>query len=294
MIGRRSFVSSLIGAVALGGVGACAAGEHRGRSPLGRIGAQLYTVRRAMARDFEGTLQRVREIGFDEVEFAGYFGRTPRQVRDAISRSGMAAPAAHVELATIESDWDRALDDANVMGHDYLVLAWIAPERRAAADDWRRLAALLVRGGEAARAAGIRLAYHNHDYEFASVEGVVPFDLLVAETDPSVVAFELDVYWMMKAGRDPLDYLARRPARFELLHLKDTAGPPDHVMTDVGAGIADWAAVMKRAMDAGARHWFVEHDEPADPFGSLGASYDYLRARHQAVFSTTFMHSSSL
>lgn len=274
MIERRAFVS-LLAAAALSGVGACASAQRRARR-LGRIGAQLYTVRGAMERDFDGTLERVRRIGYDEVEFAGYFGRSPRRVRDAVARAGLAAPAAHVELDTIESRWSRALDDANVIGHDYLVLAWIAPERRRTADDWRRLAALLVGAGEAARAAGIRLAYHNHDYEFTPVDGVVPFDLLLAQTDPASVAFELDVYWMMKAGRDPIEYLGRGPSRFELLHVKDTAGPPTHAMADVGDGITDWTGVLSASVEAGVRHWFVEHDQPADEFNSLRAGYEYL------------------
>lgn len=275
MIGRREFIA-LMGGLAVG-VGGCDREPASGRRLVGRLGAQLYTVRSAMARDFEGTLARVREIGYADVEFAGYFGRSPRQVRDVLNRVGLAAPAAHVELAAVEDDWPRTLDAAAVLGHEYLVLAWFDPERRRTGDDWRRLASALRRAGAEARAAGLRLAYHNHDYEFAPVDGLIPLQLLLDGTDPADLAFELDVYWATKAGEDPLDWIARGAGRVELLHLKDSAGPPDHVMMDVGAGAVDWSRTIAAARASGARHLFVEHDEPDDPLRSLRASYDYLR-----------------
>jgi sugar phosphate isomerase/epimerase len=272
---RRGFVG------VMGSVAAGVAGCHREpaeRPPLlGRLGAQLYTVRNAMTRDFEGTLGRVREIGYEDVEFAGYFGRSPRQVRDVLRAVGLAAPAAHVELAAIEGDWPRTLAAAAEIGHEYLVLAWFAAERRRTSDDWRRLASALGRAGEESRGAGLRLAYHNHDYEFIPVDGSVPLELLLAGTDPADLAFELDVYWMTKAGHDPREWIGRGDGRFELLHLKDSAGPPDHAMVDVGAGAVDWPRTIAAAQAAGARHLFVEHDEPGDGLDSLRASYDYLR-----------------
>jgi sugar phosphate isomerase/epimerase len=283
MIGRRTWLAALgamaagVGAGTLGAVAGCRRDDAGPRRGLGPIGAQLYTVRAELERDFDGTLERVRGIGYDEVEFAGYFGRSPRQVRDALERHGLTAPAAHIGLAEVESDWGRTLAAASAIGHTWLVLPWIDAKRRQTLDDWRRLAALLSRAGEAARAAGLRVAYHNHDYEFVRLGGIVPFDLLLAETEPGLVGFELDVYWMAKAGCDPLAWLARRPARFELLHLKDTAGPPDHAMMDVGAGVTGWSRLLAAAKAAGARHMFVEHDEPGDALASLRSSYGYLR-----------------
>ena len=277
MIDRRGFVT-VLGAATLGTVSACRrAAEAPARQAGRRLGAQLYTVRGAMAADFAGTLERIRSIGYDEVEFAGYFGHSPGRVRDALAGAGLRAPAAHVELSALRDDPMRVLDDAATIGHEYLVVAWISPEHRRTADDWRRLAALLESAGDTARGRGMRVAYHNHDYEFVPVGAVVPFDLLLAETDRSKVAFELDVYWIMKAGYDPLEYLARHPSRFELLHLKDTTGPPDHGMVSVGAGIVKWDAVLTAAAASGARHMFVEHDEPPDPFETLRAGYEHLR-----------------
>lgn len=291
MIGRRAFVAGL--GAAFGAMAACGDPRSAAREsahppappdpnartpsrPPPMTGLQLYTVRSAMERDFDGTLARVREIGYGEVEFAGWFGRAPAEIRASMQRHGLAAPAAHITLQAIDREWDETLEAAAAIGHRYLVLPWVDAERRRTLDDWKRVAELLGRAGAASARAGIRLGYHNHDVEFPPVDGTVPLELLLAETDPSVVAFELDVYWMVKAGHDPLGWLERYPGRFELTHLKDTAGPPDHAMADVGAGILDWPGLLSAADAAGVRHHFVEHDHPADAFASICASYEYL------------------
>lgn len=242
-----------------------------------RIGLQLYTVRDLLGRDFEGTLARVAEIGFQEVEFAGYFGHSPEQVRAALARSGLAAPSAHVPLESGDA-WQATLDAARVMGHRYVVLAWIPPEQRRTLDDYRRLAARLNRAGAAATAAGLRLAYHNHDFELTPLGESVPYDLLLAETDAAHVAFEMDIYWVVKAGGDPLAYLARHPGRFPMVHAKDASAAPERRMMDVGSGTIDFRTILARGTAAGVRHVFVEHDEPAEPLASARASYEHLAA----------------
>lgn len=293
MIGRRAFVAGL--GAAFGAMTACGDPRSAARDsahppappdpnartpsrPPAVTGLQLYTVRRAMERDFDGTLARVREIGYDEVEFAGWFGRRPAAVRASLRRLGLAAPAAHITLEAIDREWDETLEAAAAIGHRYLILPWVDAERRRTLDDWRRVAELLGRAGAASARAGIRLGYHNHDVEFPPVDGTIPLELLLDETDPSAVAFELDFYWMVKAGHDPLGWLERYPGRFELTHLKDTGGPPDHAMAEVGAGTLNWPRLVAAANAAGVRHHFVEHDHPADEFVSIRASNDYLRS----------------
>ena len=131
------------------------------------------------------------------------------------------------------------------------------------------------RAGQAARGVGIRFAYHNHDVEFTPVDGQIPYDILLATADPAVVEFEMDLYWVVNAGASPLDYIARYPGRFTMLHVKDSMGPPDHKMADVGAGMIDFRTIFARA-GASVKHYFVEHDDPPDPFASAAASYRYL------------------
>ena len=244
---------------------------------LDKIGVQLYTVRREMARDVEATLARVAEIGFREVEFAGYFDRSPEQLRRTLTGLGLAAPGAHYPFESLRDGWDRILDAAARIGHRWAIVAWIPREARESLDGWHRVAEAFNHAGEQARAAGLAFAYHNHSYEFAPLEGRIPFDVLLAETDPRVVAIEMDVYWITLGGHDPRAYFARHPGRFPLVHVKDSAGPPEHRMVDVGRGTMDWKGIFALSRQAGIRHYLVEHDEPGDAFASIAAGYQYLR-----------------
>ena len=244
---------------------------------LDRVGIQLYTLRGEMERDVEGTLARVGEIGYREVEFAGYFGRSPAQLREALRDAGLDAPAAHVEAKTVEADWARVLDEAVGVGHEFIVAAWIDGDRRTTLDDWKRWAERLGRAAEQAKAAGIRFAYHNHDYEFTPVSGHVPYDLLLESTDPDLVAFEMDLFWLIRAGGDPLAYFERHPRRFPLVHVKDMDASTAKRMVDVGRGSIDFRRIFARAEQAGIRHYFVEHDEPVSPFESARISFEAMR-----------------
>ena len=277
MTDRRDFIKAL-GAAALGPALQPIAPSPYPRPllrKLDRIGLQLYTVRHQMEKDFEGTIARVAAIGYREVEFAGYFGRTPRDVRALLDHHGLSAPSSHVSLAP--EQWRGALDAAPIVGHRYLVIAWISPEERRTLDDYKRAAERLSRAATEARAAGLQFAYHNHDFEFAPLDGRLPYDVLLAETDPKLVQLEVDLYWIVKGGQDPLAYFARWPGRFPMVHVKDSGPPPDHRMVEVGAGKIDFKRIFAQRDQAGIQHFFVEHDEPADAFVSIRASYEYLK-----------------
>jgi sugar phosphate isomerase/epimerase len=246
---------------------------------LDRIGIQLYTVRRELAKDVEGTLSRLAAMGYREVEFAGYPEGTAQSLRAMLDRLGLRAPSGHVSLQALRREWDRTLDQAAVVGQDYVVVAWIPEEERRTADDWKRLAAAFNRAGEAALARKIDFAYHNHDVEFAPVGATVGYDILLSETDPRLVRFEMDLYWITKGGRDPLDYFARWPGRFPLVHIKDMDATPRRFFADVGKGTIDFRPIFRKAKQAGIRHFFYEQDEtPGNPFDSARASYQYLKS----------------
>ena len=245
------------------------------RRKLDRIGLQLYTVRHQMEKDLEGTIARVAATGYREVEFAGYFGKSPRDVRALLDHHGLSSPSSHVSLAP--DQWRAALDAAPVVGHRYLVIAWIPAEERRTLDDYKRWAERLNRAATEAKAAGLQFAYHNHDFEFGPLDGKLPYDVLLTETDPKLVQLEMDLYWIVKGGQDPLAYFARWPGRFPMVHVKDSAGPPDHKMAAVGGGKIDFRKIFAQSDQAGIRHYFVEHDNPDDPFASIRASYDYLQ-----------------
>lgn len=271
---RRSFLSTC--GTALLGAACSRVGNTPADHRLERIGVQLYTVRRDMARDFEGTLARIAEIGYREVEFAGYHNKTPSEVRAVLTRLGLAAPSSHVGIDVFRRDIDGVIAAATVVGHRYLVVPWLDPSERRTIDDYRRLAEELNRFGEKVKAAGMQLGYHNHDFEFASIGGSVPLDVLIERTDPNLLVLELDLYWVTKGGADPLTYFARNPGRVQLVHVKDSAGGPEHRQVDVGQGTIDFKTIFSRREQAGIRHAFVEQDDPANPLETLRVSYEYL------------------
>jgi sugar phosphate isomerase/epimerase len=258
-----------------------------------RVGAQLYTVRTLLEKDFDGTLASVAALGYAEVEFAGYFNRTPAEVRDALTRHRLAAPSAHIDYASLTGDrWSRVIESARTIGHKYLVNAWVDESIRNQPDAWKRIADTYNQAAAASRAAGIQFAYHNHHFEFEprpDAGGKLPYDILLESCDPALVKMELDLFWISATGKDPLDYFRRYPGRFPMVHVKglktapQPAGQPlpmDRIMrelTDVGRDdVIDWKRIFAQSRAAGIEHYFVEHDEPKSPLDSLKASYGYL------------------
>jgi len=281
MIDRRAFIGTL-GAAYVAGVRVEA-------KKLQRLGMQLYTVRTEMEKSVDETLAKVAAIGYKEVEFAGYFRRTPGQIRDALKQNGLTSPAAHVDYPSLAEDkLPAVLETAHTIGHQYLVNPWIDESLRKEPDIWKRVADTFNRAGAAAKKAGIQFAYHNHHFEFAPVEGKLPYELLLEQCDPNLVKMELDLCWISAAGKDPLDYFARYPGRFPLVHVKGLskkpaaggAAPIESVMpdlTEVGTrDVIDWKRIFARSNQAGIKHYFVEHDVPKDPYESLKSSYTYL------------------
>jgi len=272
-IGRRAFVRALMSAGAATALRPAALDATVPKP--GRLGFQLYTARREMARDLSGTLARVATIGYDVVEFAGYFGNSPAAIRSALGAAGLSAPSAHIGMPELEGDWKRTIENAAAIGHGYLIFAWVPDEHRTV-DGYKRLAERFNRAGEVALASGIRFGYHNYTYDFTKAGDGFLYDVILAETDPRYVTMQMDVYWLVDAGQDPLTYFTRHPQRYASLHLKDLTA--DKRMADVGSGTIDWRRVLAAARDAGARHFFVEHDEPSDALASARTSYHYLRS----------------
>lgn len=258
---------------------------------LDKIGVQLYTVRDQMKADFEGTLAKVAAIGYKEVEFAGYFDHSPKDVRALIDRLGLASPATHVPYDTLGDKWPGQIESAKIIGQSYIVCPWIPEDLRKDPDIWKKAADTFNRAGEASKKAGIQFAYHNHWFEFLPVNGKLPYDLLLESCDPNLVKMELDLCWITVGGGDPLKYFNRYPGRFPLVHVKDIKRLPKvseaggqnfgdtlkDDMTEVGSGIIDWKRIFAQSEKAGIKHYIVEHDKAASPFESIKISYEYLR-----------------
>ena|ERR1051326_1734535 len=279
---RRSFLATLGVAAA-----ALAAKKPDGfllapRRHLKRVGLQLYTLRNQVEKDLAGTLERVSQIGYREVEFAGYFGRKPNEIREILEKNKLTAPSSHVGYPTDWNAWQQTLADAKTAGHQYVTVAWTPEELRTRPGGFKAVADDFNKAGEAASKAGLRFAYHNHDYELKAPDGgELPFDTLLANTDPKLVTYEMDLYWMVKGGADPIAYFKKYPGRFTMVHVKDATAAPARNMADVGHGTIDFPRIFRYDAEHGSHiaHAFVERDDATtlpDPFGSVKTSFAYL------------------
>jgi sugar phosphate isomerase/epimerase len=245
-------------------------------SPRWVPGLQLWSVRDPLGTDRDGTLRRVAEVGYRSVEPAGLAGVTPHEMRASLQRHGLAAPSIHASFERLERDLDTVVDEAQVLGAEFLVCPSIDAGRRATADDWKRACHVLARTAREVRRRGLSLAYHNHDFEFVPLpDGSIPLDLMMRETDPGEVKLELDVYWLAKAGRDPVQSLRDSRGRVALVHLKDLGA--DGATVELGHGVLDMEAIIRAALAVGVRHLFVEQDDSADPLASVRTSYGFLQ-----------------
>ena len=265
-------------AMAIGGA-ACSRNAETLSGPrqfsVDNVGLQLYTVRTLMAQSVEGTLAQVANAGYRLVETAGTYNLSPSDFRTMLGRHGLRSPSGHYALEQVESG--DAINTARTLGQTWVVVPSIPQPLRRSREAYVELADRFNRLGERCRAAGLRFAYHNHNFEFETLGGNAPvYDTLLARTDPATVWFELDAYWAYKAGFDPVAYFERFPGRFALLHVKDGTAPPERAMVDVGKGVIDFRRLFALSRTAGLRYAFVEHDQPGDALASIRASHDHL------------------
>lgn len=263
-----------------------------------RIGVQLYSVRKAIAEDFDGSLAKVAAAGYTRVELAEfsfddgqvrYFKKTPQELKAALDHDGLDAISTHLNYKFLSPEgFPKVLEASHVLGHKYIVCPWIEEEVRKLPDSWKHVCETFNRVGEASEKAGFQFGYHNHWFEFLPVDGKLPYDILLEGCDPKLVKMEMDLCWITAAGKDPVPYFERYPGRFPLVHVKDlkslphiTAGGPQDFgdtadLTEVGSGIIDWKRIFAHSEQAGIKYYIVEHDHPKAPFDSIQTSYEYL------------------
>jgi sugar phosphate isomerase/epimerase len=252
-----------------------------GGASANMIGIQMYTVRDQLQTDFDGTVEKIARIGYKNLEFAGYYNHTPEQVRALLDRLQIVSRSSHIGAQLMRQDAAAQIKAAKTIGQDYITLPSYNFGKEGLVG-WRKAVAEFNQWGAMCRDAGLRLAYHNHNFEFAPLEGTTGYDVLVKETDPKLVDFELDIYWARFADQDPLALFAKYPGRFAMWHVKDMAvNGTQKGMTPVGKGTIDFKSIFAHAGQSGMKYFFVEHDSAAQyPGGSLAsaqASYDYLR-----------------
>jgi sugar phosphate isomerase/epimerase len=276
------------------------------------VGLQLYTLGPDLRADLDGQLGQVAKFGYRTVEMAGYLGRTPKDLRAAFDKAGLTCPSSHVQGKAggpdpSLQDLDRLIADAHVIGIKHIVLPMFTVpdhvdmkpkpgegqaevrDRLAAqitADDWKASADLLNAKGRVLQAAGLTMGYHNHNVEFSPVGGTTGLEILLKNTDPELVQFEMDAGWVVAAGHDPFAILKAHARRFRQMHVKDVKAStkPNFAFrqdpADIGTGIIDWKALLPAAYAAGVREFFVEQEAPfvKPRMESVRVGFDYLNA----------------
>jgi sugar phosphate isomerase/epimerase len=254
-----------------------------------KIGLQLYTLRNEMGKDAKGTLAKVAAQGYKTVETFGYgngkwFGMNAAELRAELKSHGLTTPSGHTFPASVflqngwEEKWKPAVADAKAVGQEYIVIPWMEEQYRTDINNFKKMAAVLNKAAEICKQTGIKLAYHNHDFEFAPLAGTNGYDVLLKETDPKLVFFEMDIYWVSKAGKDPLAFFSKYPGRFAMWHVKDMDNTAQKNFTEVGSGVIDFKKIFTHAKQSGMKYFFVEQDQcPGAPLDSTAKSIAYLK-----------------
>ncbi|MGF7218061.1 sugar phosphate isomerase/epimerase [Spirosoma lacussanchae] len=248
--------------------------------PIKKIGLQLYTLRNELGKDVEGTLKKVADIGYREVETFGYaggkfFGKTPAEFKTLLTSLNLTSPSGHYMPNNLKKDWNVAVEHAAGIGQKYMMCAFLFPQDRKTIDDYKTLCDTLNTAGEVCQKAGIQFGYHNHDFEFETLDGQVPYQVMLSGTDPKLVKMELDLYWAIRAGQDPVELFRKNPGRFPLVHLKDIAKTEKREFAEVGTGSVDFQRILDAHKTAGIQHYFVEQDAvvKGSPLEAIAISY---------------------
>jgi sugar phosphate isomerase/epimerase len=279
---RRSFLVSIgLAPAAITQLG-CVSSPGAAATPrrrLRRVGLQLYSLRDDARRDLARTIAEIAAIGYRDVELLGSlnnFGTPPARLREILDRHDLRAPSTHVSGNALD-DLERQLDDAQTLGHEYLIVASLPLGAQPTLDDYRRWADRLNEAGQRARGRGVWIGFHNHAGDLAPIDGVVPYDLLVERTDAAVVRHQLDTGNAAMAGRDPLEYIRKYGARYWLFHIKDVPQLGAKSDTELGKGVIDFRQLLASIERIDEKLLFVEQETyPGAPLESVRRDYAYI------------------
>ncbi len=267
------------------------------------IAVQFYSVRDEAEKDFFGTLKKIKDMGYDGVEFAGLFGNEPEKIRDYCNKIGLIPVSAHVPLDDMIEDAKGTLEAYKTIGCKYVAVPYITEERRPGAEKWDETVAAIKEIGAAAKEMGLMLLYHNHDFEFVKINGEYGLDVLYNTVPADLLQTELDTCWVNVGGEVPAEYILKYTGRAPVVHLKDfvmkgkdkpqklyeligieddteSASEDDFSFKPVGYGVQDFPAILESAEKAGAKWVVVEQDSPDKgntPLNAVKMSIEYLK-----------------
>jgi sugar phosphate isomerase/epimerase len=286
---------------------------------LNRVGIQLFSVPKLLEKDFRSTIKMLSQMGYKELELygpytfsapeaierwksvtpslgfsgSGYFGLTAQQVKETLKETGMSTPAMHTDFITLQKNMDALGEAGHLLGFEYVGLPLIPPENRKSLEDYKRTADIFNNIGEQARKVGLKFSYHNHGYGLNEIDGQIPLKLILEKTDPKLVYLEMDLFWTVAGGADPVEYLKNYPDRYRLMHVKNMkekkrfsgdGGDSNQwielfpYMATAGEGVLDLKTIIVQAQKSGVKHFFVEQDMVVNPEVELKKSLDYIRS----------------
>lgn len=292
---RRQFIQTTAMASAATWIYACTGktptGEVQNSAAAKTIGIQLYTLRGIINNDVKGTLQTVADTGFKELECYSYgdgqiFGMPYSDFNKMIQDMGMRITSGHYSLGvskpeaigTVANGWEKAVEDAANIGQEYMVVAYLDQKERESMDQYKQVCEMFNKANETCKQAGIKFGYHNHEFEFESMDGQMPYDVMLQELDPSV-SMELDLYWINFANQNPIDYFTKYPGRFHQWHVKDMNKTDRTKQADVGTGSIDFKALFAQAEQSGLKHFYLEQENyDSSEVESIRNGYSYIQS----------------
>ncbi len=272
-ISRRTFIKS--SAIATAGMVSCGLPAFMVSAKprmINKVGLQLYTVRDLMAKSVDRTLSTVAKIGYQEVEFAGYFNYSSHSLKYALDQNGLSSPSTHVSLTQARDEIDELVEYANIVGHKYIIIGFLEPHERQTLDDYKKCAEIFNVAYEKCKNAGIQFGYHHYDFEFAELDGQIPYELFLTQTN---IDMQIDLYWQIKAGVDMTKYYQKYPGRFSMCHIKDIDENGNY--EDLGKGKINFEKLLEQRELAGFKHYFVENGTPKDSMETIRIGYDFVR-----------------
>ncbi|MFC5447915.1 sugar phosphate isomerase/epimerase family protein [Paenibacillus aestuarii] len=253
------------------------------------IGLQLYTLRDDMANDMEGTLRHVAKLGYEGVEFAGYYGMPAEQLKQLLDEIGLKAIGSHVSLANLRNNLQGEIDYLRTIGAKYIICPYVMPDERQTVEQWQQIIATCEEIAVEAKKQGLQFLYHNHDFEFhAKIGEEFVFDAMYAKTGEGAINVEMDVCWVQFAGQDPLAYIAKYAGRLPLVHFKDFSKDEEGkiITLELGLGNVDLEKVIVAAEQAGAEWLVVEQDHcQKPPLTSVENSLNWVKEHYTNVRS---------
>lgn len=285
MNSRRNFLKQ----AGLAAAGAFILPSLTGFKPAKKLGIQLYNFRTQLSSNVHEIIPKIALAGYNEVETYGYsvkdkfWGLTPKEFKKLLDANGLTAPSGHYGMDKFISDGTQDelkgyIEAANTIGSEYIIIPWLGENLRKTTDDWKKVADRLNEASRICKSNGLKLGYHNHDFEFDKIDNTTGYDILLQRTSPDAVRFELDLYWTIRSGIDPSKLFKAHPGRFPFWHIKDMEKANHNINTEIGTGTIDYKSIYKGAKLAGLKHLIVEQENfSIDPFVSIKQSADYIK-----------------